>query len=650
MKKSAKITIIVFSTLIAIIGLAICFFFLLIEPNVNILNSPDLDLDSLTSFSRTVSILDKDGDPIDDALYDSNKIYVKIDDLPAYVTQAFISIEDKRFYDHGGIDYKRVVSAALTNIKTGSFSEGASTITQQLIKNTHLTNEKTLRRKINEMRLARKLERLYDKNQILESYLNILYFGSGIHGLGTASRVMFECQASDLTIAQSAALASIINNPSKYNPYSNRENLEKRKNLVLNQMYEQGYITEDEMRSAISEHLIFNKSKHKQFTDGLLRSACELYNCSEKELFLNNRKFKTAYDKTVVECARNCIRDMQDFNGLMRILVLNNADGGIVCDETNTDRYIDMRRSPASAIKPFIAYAPALENGKTPLSQILDEPTVFGDYAPKNYHEVYRGYISLTDGLKYSSNIAAVKLLDEVGVLQAKNTAQKFGLSFENNDNSLSLALGGMEKGITLSELANAYRTLANGGVYSKISYFESDAFKRSYRAVEDDTAYLLTDMLKECAKTGTAKKLQYCGNIAAKTGTNGDSNGNYDCYCIAYTPKQTIAVWMGSPDLSAPLDNSITGSTACSIIKKMYNNKVIDTNADFEMPDSVAYYEIDDLELRNSHELYLADPLLAKRYRRRALLSKRFLPIRKHIDIIDFFDSIYWQYDNSPT
>ena len=652
MKKAAKISIICVIAFIITVAIAVGFFFIVISPNVNMFNSPDLNLEQLTSYSRTVTILDVNGNPIDDALYDNNKLYVKIDDLSPHTVNAFIAIEDKRFYRHSGIDYKRMASALLYNIKSRKFKEGASTITQQLIKNTHLSNEKTIKRKINEMRLARKLERIYDKNQILESYFNILYFGSGIRGLGTASRVMFDKPASELTLAQSAALASVINNPTKYSPYNNFDNLTRRKTLVLKQMREQGFISQSEYDDAVSEEIVFNKDKQNQFVAGLLRSACTELKCSEKSLFINNYTFKTTYDPNVVSAVRTVIKNT-DIDGHVRIVVLDNASGGIVCDETNTSGYLNPQRSPASTIKPFIAYAPALENGLNPLSQICDEPTTFGDYSPANYKDVYRGYISLKECLMYSSNIAAVKLLRQNGIENSVAIAKSFGLPFSNSDISLPIALGGMEKGVTLLELANAYRTLANGGVYSDIHYFQSategnivrhTVNDTARRAVGDDTAYLLTDMLRECAVYGTAKKLKYSGIIAAKTGTNGDKDGNTDCYCIAYTPKYTVAVWFGANE--KPLENSVTGATCSALIREICEQGAIKSDIPFDMPDSVAYYEIDNLELKNSHNVYLADPLLPPRYRSRALLLKRHLPIRKNIDIVDYYDSNLWNSD----
>lgn len=650
MKKSAKITLIIFSVIIGVIACAVGFFFILIEPNVNIIDTPDLDLSQLTSYSRTVIFLDADGEPIDDAMYDNNKFYVRLDDLPAHTADAFIAIEDKRFYSHGGIDYKRMASALMSNIKSRSFREGASTITQQLIKNTHLSNEKTLKRKIVEMRMARKLERIYDKDQILESYLNILYFGSGIRGLGTASRVMFDKSASELTLAQSAALASVINNPSKYSPYNNYDNLTKRKELVLKQMLEQDRITRAEYESAVKEELTFGKYKQNQFVSASLKQACSALKCTEKELFINNYTFKTSYVPKIAAKARELVGEVDVDRA--RILILNNANGGIVCDETNQPGSLDPRRSPASAIKPFLSYAAALENGSNPLSQLDDSPTVFGDYAPKNYKNSYRGYQSLEDCLIYSSNVAAVSLLQQNGIENSKRTASAFGLKFDESDDSLPIALGGMKYGVSLTELANAYRTLANGGVYSDVRYVNSIwdgnylkfiAKDERTRAVGDDTAYLLTDMLRECAKRGTAKKLKYSGIIAAKTGTNGDENGNYDCYCIAYTPKYTIAVWFGAN--GTPIPNNVTGASCANIIKKLCDDNTIETDIEFKMPDSVGYYDVDVSELEDTHNVYLADPLLPRRYRRRTLLSKRHLPIRKSIDIFDFYDRYFmWE------
>ena len=651
MKKAVKISLIILAVFVGMILLAVGFFFLLIEPDVTLFGKDKLDTDKLNTYSHSVTILDAYGNPIDDAVYfGNNNILVQVKDLPKHTIDAFIAIEDKRFYRHHGADYRRMASAFLSNVKSGGFNEGASTITQQLIKNTHLSNEKTLKRKISEIRLARKLERVYDKNKILESYFNVLYFGSGIRGLGTASRVMFDKSASNLSLAQSAALASIINNPAKYSPYNNIENLIKRKNLVLEQMLNQKLITSAEYDSAIIEPLEFGNYRNIQYVTGTLKSACAALHCSEKNLFLNSYTISTSYNPNIATAAQNALQNIADYNA--RVLVLDNETGGIACDETNATKYINPSRSPASTIKPFTSYAIALESGLNPLSQIIDEPTAFGDYNPANYKGIYRGYMSLNDCLKYSSNIAAVKLMKEFGVEQSKSIAERFGIRFGQSDNTLALALGGMEKGLTLPQIANAYRTLANGGVYSEINYInniidsEKSDLVRHYNvkkyAVSDDTAYLLTNMLMSCAKSGTAKKLKNIGVIAAKTGTNGDENGNYDCYSVAYTPEYTIAVWFGARDKL--IHNSVTGASCCDIIKLVCKNGGIDTSAEFTMPDSVAYFDIDYRELAENHEVYLADPFLQPRYRVSALLSKRHLPIRKNIDILDYYDGFMWE------
>lgn len=650
--KALKIALICLAVFVGVILLAAGFFFLLIEPDVTIFGSERLDLDKLTTYSRSVTLLDAYCNPIDDAVYfGNNNISVNVDVLPKHTLDAFIAIEDKRFYSHHGVDYKRMASAFVSNIKSGGFNQGASTITQQLIKNTHLSNEKTLRRKISEIRLARKLERVYSKRRIMESYLNVLYFGSGIRGLGTASRVMFGKPASELTLAQSAALASIINNPAKYSPYNNIDNLNKRKQLVLKEMLNQKLISKTDYDNALSEPLEFGKNRSNQFVTATLKSACEALNCSEKTLFLKNYTIRTSYDPSIANSARAALSNIgSDYNA--RVLVVANRTGGIVCDETNGTKYINPKRSPASTIKPFTSYAVALESGLNPLTQIFDEPTVFGDYAPANYKGVYRGYLSMRDCLKYSSNIAAVKLMRQFGVERSISVAREFGFNFEQSDNTLAVALGGMEKGVTLPEIANAYRTLANGGIYTDVGYVNGiinnaeqhvyKAARTQKRAVGDDTAYLLTDMLMTCAQSGTAKKLKYSGIIAAKTGTNGDENGNYDCYAVGYTPEYTFAVWFGAND--TPISNSITGASCCDLISRICVDANIDTSVPFVMPDSVAYFDVDYNELEQSHEVYLADPLLQQRYRVSTLLSKRHLPIRKNIDILDYYEEYMWE------
>lgn len=647
MNKPLKISLICLLILIAFVLFSVGAFFVLIEPDIFV--GEKLDIDKLTSQSRTITLLDARGNHINDAIYDRNKYYIDIDDLHENTVNAFIAVEDKRFYNHRGVDYKRMAAALISNIKSGKFSEGASTITQQLIKNTHLTNDKTINRKINELRLARKLERVYNKRQILEGYFNILYFGSGIRGLGTASRVMFDKPASQLTLAQSAALASIINNPSKYSPYGNYENLSERKALVLKLMLNQKLITQSEYDIAMSEHLVFNKNIQTQFIVGVLKNAATCLDSPEKTLFANNYTIKTSYNPDISHAAQSALKDIGT-SYLARILVLENASGGVACDETNSAKYINPKRSPASTIKPFLSYAPALENGLNPLSQIEDVPTSFGNYSPGNYKGIYRGYQSLKDNLSNSSNVVAVKLLSRFGIEKSKAIACSFGLNFEQSDGTLALALGGMEKGVTLIELANAYRTLANGGNFSEVHYVESvydnnnaiyTASRAEKNAVGADTAYLLTDMLKACAQYGTAKTLNKSGIIAAKTGTNGDARGNYDCYCIAYTSKYTLAVWFGADE--TPIENEITGATCCNTIKKMLENCDIGADCDFIRPADVAFFEVDGKTLNTTHEVYLADPFLPKRYRIMALLSKRSLPIRNNINLIDYYDGFMW-------
>lgn len=645
MKKSVRVSLIIVGVLVFLAALAVCVFFLLISPNINIMNAPNLDDSKLASSARTVNILDKDGEIIGDSLISKNRFYVTLSELNENTVNAFVAIEDKRFYSHKGIDYKRACSALISNIKSRSFREGASTISQQLIKNTHLSNEKTIKRKLIEMRLARQLESKYSKSQILEGYFNILYFGSGIYGLGTACHVMFGISPSELSLAQSAALAAIINNPAKYNPYKNIDALNSRKNTVLSCMLDQGYIDGDAFEAAKNENLEFSYYKQNGFTEALIRSVCHEKNMSEKELFSSNPTFRTAYDPEIASAAQNIIKNSK-IDANIRILALDNKTGGVVCDESNNSEVFFIKRSPASTIKPFIAYAPALEAGYNPLSQIDDSPTEFDNYSPKNYKNVYRGMISLTDGLIYSSNIAAVKLVNEIGLKKCISAAEGFGIKFSENDEHLPVTLGGMSNGITLMELANAYRTLANGGIYSKACYTlgeenVEDNFElfEKKRAVGEDTSYLITDMLMKCTKKGTAKKLSNIPNIAAKTGTNGDADGNIDCYCIAYTPKLTIAVWIGAKN--EKIDNSVTGATCASVIANLIGDADINTDEKFTQPNSVAYYDIDAQELELSHEVYLADPLLPKKFRRRVLLSKKHLPIRKSVDYLDFFDGL---------
>lgn len=662
MLKSHKISKIILLTVAVILLAGALFCVLLLEPAIPI--GQALDTDKLVNIERTVTILDDEGLPIGDRMYANNKRYVSLSELPEYTKNAFIAIEDKRFYKHKGIDWKRVAGAAVQNIKNRSFREGASTITQQLIKNTHLSNEKTIHRKITEMRIARDLERKYTKDEILEIYLNILYFGNSMYGIGSASHVLFDKKPQELTVKESAILAGIINNPYRYSPYNHPDATLQRGNLVLKQMVDNGFISQEDYQAALSETVDFERRNlvQDQYVNAVIRQAAERIGIPKEELFKRQYTIATYTKQTwqnEIETLPLLNSGEAEGRGVRqyRVLVTDNQTGAVLASTGYGRNDISaLRRQPGSTLKPVLCYAPALENDTVyPITPILDEKTTFGDYAPSNYKDVYYGWVTLKDALKYSLNIPAVKMLEANTVAYAKSFAQNVGIDFDERDNSLALAVGGMTYGVTLEQIAGSFQTFGGGGKFKKptyIRYIADRDGKLLYRddrtdtqAMRPSTAFLITDMLQECAKTGTAKLLSGFDNVAAKTGTVGTAEGNSDAYCVAYTPQYTIAVWCGGE-----MDNGIAGGTyPTRIVKEILT--LLDDRQTFACPPDVTKLEIDVDALNNEQRVLLAGPDIPLRKRQAVYFAVDHRPQRYSTvqnpfwDYEEFFDSLFDNY-----
>lgn len=636
--RALKITAIIMSVIIITLSLSI---FLILEPNFKIYGWQALDTSKLSQTQRTITILDSKDNIMADSIYASNKQYVSIDRIPKHTIDAFISIEDKKFYNHSGVDYKRILGAIKENIFSKSYKEGASTITQQLIKNTHLYNEKTISRKLQEIRIARDLERKYTKDEILEMYLNILYFGNNMYGISTAAKLLFEKNVENLNLAESALLAGIINNPNKYNPYKFKENAFTRRNLVLLQMKNQNKISDDEYKKSSSEQIYLTESSgnnNLQYINAVLKEASEVLKIKEENLFKYKFTIGTNINILYQEQITNTMRDITLNNNIYsHVIVLENKTGKIISDCGNTNMNLSYtRRQPGSTIKPFLSYAPSYEKNLVYSSSlILDEKCNFGEYTPRNYKNKYYGYVSVKESLKDSLNIPAVKLMEKTGVEESKNFAKKCGITFTKDDKSLALALGGLQNGLTLKELAGAYQTFGNNGVHIDCTYIEyikdingKIIYKNHpspIKSMRDDTAYLITDSLLECTKNGTAKKMKYLANTAAKTGTVGQGLLNTDAYCIAYTPTHTIAVWYGSKNNNYA--DLISGGDyptiiAGSIIKKLNLN-----NSTFKVPESITMLDIDIKKLVETNEIMLAANDILPRYRQKEIFSINNIP-----------------------
>ena len=638
---------------------------LILEPNVKISGFATLDEQKLRVQTGAAVVLDDEGHDIAGEFHSKNRYRTPLTAVPMHTRDAFVAVEDKRFYSHGGVDYVRVLSSAKNNLLSRSYREGASTITQQLIKNTHLSPDKTIRRKVQEIRIARALERKLGKDEILELYLNRLYFGHNLYGIDAAAKAMFYKRTTELTVAESALLAAVVNNPSKFNPYTNPQNALSRRNLVLLRMKSLGKISDAEYMNTVAQSLgvrPLDRAEH-YFLSAALTEASVKLGCKKADLYQKNLTVETFLDRKVQTIAEDALADVRIPEGcLAQVMVLDNLTGGVLAytGAGAAAGLSTLRRSPGSTVKPILCFAPAIEKRlAVPVTPILDERTCFGGYSPTNYLGVYEGWTSLEKALTESSNVCAVRLTEQCGIAYCKAFGAAAGYDFTARDRGLALALGGMENGLTLLQIANSYRVFANGGMYSEAIFTKNvyktmengqkNAFSANYkspaprRVMNDSTAYLINSMLATCAKEGTARRLQNCApNICGKTGTVGTAAGNTDAYCIGYNQSYTVAVWIGAESARCPHQINGGGTPAAvmrGVFLELYRG--IDNplaplgglqNSAFIRPESVKTVELDALELDKNHRLVLADESLLPRYKKTAEVPKdHYIPKNFH-------------------
>ncbi|MDO4866302.1 MAG: PBP1A family penicillin-binding protein [Clostridia bacterium] len=604
-----------------------------------------LDLSRLTDMPGTTLVYDSSGAAVGALQGGEKRTRIGLDQVPEVVQNAFIAAEDLRFYRHHGVDTYRLLGALWHDIRTLSYSQGGSTITQQLIKLTHLTQTKTLSRKVQEMFLALKLERVMDKRQILEAYLNAVYFGHGAYGIEAAANVYFGKPASELTLAEGALLAGVIKAPSVYAPHLNGEKAVSRRNSILNTMAENGFITEDERDEARSEPLRLAEdsgdTQYAWYLDTVLDEASRVLNVSADEAISGGYRIHTALDTAMQAAAESLFENdsafpesADDGTPTQAALVALDAEtgglraivGGRSYDvRRGLNRATQMRRQPGSAFKPVSTYAAAVDAyGYVPASIVDDTPRTFeGGYAPRNAGGNSYGLVTLREALSRSLNIATVALADSIGTPALRTYAQRFGLELAPQDANLSLALGALTYGVSPAELGAAYCALANGGErvspHAILSIEDSDGHEiyrapgSSARAVGEDTAYLITDMLKTAASTGSARALAEAGMpVAGKTGTVGESDGGTrDVWTVAYTPQVSVAVWMGFDEPgsghSLPASEGGSGYPArlCAAWLKAVSPEL--SGGDFSRPAGVGAALVDALSLKREHAVALS-------------------------------------------
>lgn len=591
----------------------------------------EFDPSKIGEMQQTLLIYDAEGNETAALHGLQNRVYVTIDKIPAHVKNAFLAVEDARFYEHNGVDFIRIAGAFLEDLKNGNLAQGASTISQQLVKLTCLTGVKTISRKLQEAVMAYELEQAYTKDEILEMYLNYIYFGNGAYGIEAAAKVYFGETAQTLSVSQAALLAGVIKSPTNYAPHLHLDRSVERRNLVLSLMTQQGFISAGQEAQAKAEEVVLVpevEMKYDYFTDMVLYEAEDILNMDTEELLASGYRIETTLD--------------QDLQNEVEVLFGNNtnfpenaADGEqcqaafVVLDSATSEiraimggrqyetrrglnRAVDMKRQPGSTIKPVIVYAPAMERlNYSPATLVLDEKGNFDGYVPKNFTDSYAGWVTLRQALASSLNLPAVRTLQAVGVEAGKLYAARVGIPFEPKDTGLPLALGGFTKGVTPLSLCNAFTPFANGGYYSYPSCISRITDARGETVYErpqtktgvlsEDTAFLMTSMLESAVQDGTARRLQIDGvELAAKTGTSGSDGitGNRDAWTVAYNTEYTICCWMGfdSTDAAHILPADVTGGTyPALLVKQAFEYLYGDETAPvFVQPDGVAQATID--------------------------------------------------------
>lgn len=585
-------------------------------------------------------------DPLSTKFYDENgnflyeygkekRTKITYHQVPKVLEDAFISTEDAHFYEHHGIDIKRTVKAIFENL-TGNFgSQGGSTITQQVIKNSFLTPQKTIKRKVQEWSLAYQLEEKYSKHEILMMYLNKIYLGNGAYGVATAAKSYYGIDANDLkklTLPEAAMLAGLPQSPSHYDP-TKPEDLKaatNRRNLVLKSMNKQGYITkkqmQDAMKVSITKGLVPKSKQQGMPYEAFLDAAVK-----EVEGRLSNVDISTdglSIYTTLDPKAQDYAEKMMNTNNIIpypdskfqgAFVFLDTKTGEVRAIGSGRNDYqatfrgtnfaIDLNRQPGSSFKPIFDYGPAIENFKWSTAHLInDQQTTYSNGQPiSNWDHQYHGMLSIRTALQWSYNIPALLTLREVGLDNAKSFAEKLGITFDNNKVYESNAIG--SNTVNPLEMAGAYSAFGNNGVYNKPHFVQKVVFpdgkvvnftQKPKRVMHDYTAYMVTDMLRTVVHSGTGTTANIPGlDIAGKTGTTNfddktiakfgyPEGATNDSWFVGYTPQYTMAVWTGYAKNSP--GNYMLGSTTriSQLMFRLMMQAFETDNTSFQQPGDV--------------------------------------------------------------
>ncbi|HAA31837.1 MAG TPA: penicillin-binding protein, partial [Cyanobacteria bacterium UBA8553] len=524
---------------------------------------------------------------------------LKIEEIPKLLTHAFLATEDRRFEKHHGVDYQGIFRAAVSNLMAGGVVEGGSTITQQLARIVYFDQERTVGRKLKEFRMAQKMEQELSKDKILERYLNLVYLGSGAYGIADAAWVYYSKTVNELTLPEMAMLAGLPSAPTEYSPFVNEKAAKQRRDIVLRRMQESGYITPAQAQEAIATPITTRRSNPKRlerkanyFTEYIQQ---ELPKYVSKEVLAHkglivettlNLDWQTAAEEAVKKTVERegsyegfkqaAMVAIDPRNGQIKAMV-----GGKDFYNQQFNRVTQAQRQPGSTFKTFL-YTTAIAAGFSPYRGYLDAPYTIRGYTPNNYGDKFRGWINISDALTYSVNVVAVKTLIDVGWEPTIEIAKKMGIESPLIP-TYSLALGASE--LNLLELTSAYGTLATKGVHTKAHGIQRiidqrgkviyEANFKGERAIDEDTASIMTWMLRNVVNDGTGRAAQLDDRpVAGKTGTSDEAR---DLWFIGYIPQMVTGVWLGNDD------NKPTGG-ASSTAAQTWNRFMVKTVKNMEV------------------------------------------------------------------
>ena len=532
--------------------------------------------------SQPTVIYDKDGDVASNVATNRTQGVI-IKNIPRYIPNAVVAIEDERFYDHGGFDIKGIARALLGNVFAGRITAGGSTLTQQLAKNALLSPERTYKRKAEELFLAVKLEKVYSKDEILQMYLNQVYFGSGAWGIGNAAKKYYNKNLKDISISEAALLAGLLHAPNYLDPYHNYDLAVQRRNVVLAKMKELGMITNTQYISAKNEKIRLHDGggstvdrKYPYYVDAVLNEAVSRYGLTQDEILTRGYRIYTEMDQNIQAGLEKVYSRSSLFprgRGGETVqsgsVLLDPATGGVRAlvggrgDHVfrGFNRATQLRAQPGSSIKPLVVYTPALEKGYTYNSELKDEPTSFGDYKPENYTKTYQGQVPMYKAVEESMNVPAVWLLNEIGLKNGLNSLKAFGIPYDKQDENLAIALGGMSSGVSPLQMADAFAVFPNGGkrndghlitkIVGPTGNIIAEHKQKTTAVTSKSVTNRMTSMLLNVVESGTGKQAQVKGvQIAAKTGSTQlpfpGIDGTKDQWMVGYTSDLVGAVWIG--------------------------------------------------------------------------------------------------------